>query len=121
MTKTKIKIKGVAFTSYIVKDIKAARQFYEEVIGLEVENNWNDRFIEYDIQGQTLAITDYGEAEGTSGTLWLEVENLDAVYADLKSQNIPIALELTETPGCFMVIVSDPSGNSLGLHQKKAN
>jgi predicted enzyme related to lactoylglutathione lyase len=122
-TTTNIKIKEVAFYFYPVKDMAQARQFYEGVLGLDVEANYEERFVEYNINGQTLALGQEGhgfEAGLPGSSIWLEVENMEQVLAVLKEKNVPIKTEPIETPVCRMAVVLDPSGNPIGLHQLKA-
>ena len=54
-----MKILDIAFTGYPVTDIKRARHFYEEVLGLTPSFLWGDEttaWIEYSIGSGTLAI-----------------------------------------------------------------
>lgn len=122
MAAPNIKIKEVAFYFYPVKDMAQARQFYEGILGLEVEANYEERFVEYNINGQTLALGQEGhgfEAGLPGGSIWLEVENIEQVVAELKAKNITLKMELTETPVCWMAVILDPSGNPIGVHQLK--
>ena len=44
-----------------------------------------------------------------------------AAVAHLRANAVPFVMEPMESPVCHMAIVSDPDGNSLMIHQRKAN
>ena len=44
-------IKEIAFTAYPVTDMARARAFYEGVLGLTVETNHGDKWVEYGLNG----------------------------------------------------------------------
>jgi predicted enzyme related to lactoylglutathione lyase len=114
--------KDVAFTVYPVKDVKAARPFYEDALGLTVTANWEDQWVEYDIGSGTLAITtaDAAHRAGTHGaTVGLEVVDFDATLEHLKTHAIPIVNGPFDSPACRGCIVRDPDGNEIILHAKK--
>jgi len=114
--------KDIAFTVYPVKDVKAARAFYETKLGLKVTANWEDQWVEYDIGSGTLAITtaDATHHAGAHGaTVGLEVVDLDAALARLKAGGVPIVNGPFDSPACRGCIIRDPDGNELILHAKK--
>ncbi len=61
-------VKSIAFTMYPVKDIVRARRFYEQDLGLTAARIFQDAWIEYDIDGQTFAITTLAEGINPSST-----------------------------------------------------
>ena len=74
--------KEVAFVAYPVKNVKAARAFYEGTLGLAVTANWQDQWVEYDIGPGTLAIVlaDEEHKPGAHGpSVGLEASNFDRV------------------------------------------
>jgi predicted enzyme related to lactoylglutathione lyase len=116
-------IKSIAFTVYPVTDVPRARKFYESVLGLKMGMNFNDVWVEYDIAGGTLAITNMmtgSKPGGTGAHISFEVDDIEASVKKLKAQNIPFVLELFDTPVCRMAAVADPDGNGIGLHQCKS-
>ncbi len=119
-----IKVKELAFVFYPVSDIAAARKFYEGFLGLktgmQVEFGPGQWWIEYDVAGQALAISN-AMPGAPAKSLALEVADLDAALKEAKSANIPIAQDVMEFPPCRMFIVKDPSGNEIYLHQRKAH
>jgi predicted enzyme related to lactoylglutathione lyase len=119
-----ITVKELAFVFYPVTDIPAARKFYEGFLGLptglQVEFSPGQWWIEYDIAGQALAISNAMPGSAAK-SLALEVADLDAARKEAQSADIPIAQDVMEFPPCRMFIVKDPSGNEVYLHQRKAH
>ena len=118
-----IQVKEVAFVFHPVTDIPRARKFYEEFLGLksgvQVEFGPGQWWIEFDIAGQALAISNAMPA-APSASLTLEVANLDASLAAARAAGVTIAFDVMEFPPCRMFAVKDPDGNQIGLHQRKA-
>lgn len=116
-------ITSIAFTVYPVKDMAAARRFYEDALGLKLGMNFQDAWVEYDVAGGTFAITNMDErhhAGANGAVVAFEVEDLDACVAALKGKGVPFVLEAIATPVCRLAIVSDPDGNEVILHRRNA-
>jgi predicted enzyme related to lactoylglutathione lyase len=118
-----IKVKEVAFVFHPVTDIARARKFYEEILGLkigvQVEITPGQWWIEFDIAGQALAVSN--AVPGTpASSLTLEVANLDEALAAVHAANIPLVFGVMEFPPCRLAAIKDPDGNQIGLHQRKA-
>jgi predicted enzyme related to lactoylglutathione lyase len=121
-----MKVIEIAFTGYPVTDVKRARQFYEVTLGLKPTKVFGDdkaAWVEYDIGPQTLAIgngaPDWKPSPG-GGSVGLEVEDFDAAVSQLKRSGTLFRLEPIQTPVCQMAVVSDPDGNSITIHKRKA-
>jgi predicted enzyme related to lactoylglutathione lyase len=118
-----MKINNIAFVGIPVTDVRRARKFYEEVLGLAVsEEMMGGKWIEYTVGGNTLAIANVGEEwtpsdQGTGAAL--EVENFDAAISELRSGGVRFAADPFETPCCHMAIVQDPDENKLIIHKLK--
>ena len=117
-------LKKVAFTMFPVKDTPRARSFYEGTLGLRVgSHSDNGVWTEYDLPGGgCLAITNFtGEqpSAAAGGTIAFEVEDLEALIADLKSKNVAFKSDIIESPVCRMSVCVDSEGNSILLHQLK--
>ena len=116
-----MKIKNIAFVGIPVTDMKRAREFYENVLGLTVSDDMmRGQWIEYAVGDDTLAIANVGEQwtpsnEGTSAAL--EVENLEEAIAELEQRKI--AYDKVDSPVCRMAIIEDPDGNKLIIHKLK--
>lgn len=117
-----MKIKKIAFVGVPVTDMQRAREFYEDVLGLQPDPEMTgEHWTEYSIGEGTLAIACVGEQwkpsnEGTSAAL--EVENLEAAIAELERRKI--AYDKVDSPVCRMAIIEDPDGNKLIIHKLKS-
>jgi predicted enzyme related to lactoylglutathione lyase len=120
-----MKVIEIAFSCYPVTDLKRAKQFYENTLGLKQTTIWGDdnqAWIEYDIGPSTLAITNYPSEWKPSpdgGGVALEVENFDTAIAELKKAGAKFRVEPMESPVCHMAVVFDPDGNSVCIHKRK--
>ena len=119
-----MKINNIAFVGIPVTDVRRARKFYEEVLGLAVSDEMmGGKWIEYTFGDNTLAIANVGGGwrpsdQGTGAAL--EVENFDEAIERLRNQGVPFAAEPFETPCCHMAVVQDPDGNKLIIHKLKS-
>jgi len=118
-----MKIKEIGFVAIPVTDIKRARSFYEEVLGLKASDEMmQGRWIEYDVGDDTLAIANVSDTwtpsdQGTGAAL--EVEDFDDAIKRLKDRQVPFVGEPFETPCCHMAVIQDPDGNKLIIHKLK--
>jgi predicted enzyme related to lactoylglutathione lyase len=122
----KITVKEVAFILHPVADIPRARDFYQKLLGLgtgmQVEFSPGVWWIEYDVAGVALAVTNLfpkGPAGGSS--LTLEVADLDSARAAIAAASTTVTSEITEYPPCRMFGITSPDGHSVIFHQRKAN
>ena len=119
-----IKVQKLAFVGIPVTDMKRARSFYEEVLGLRVaETMMGGQWVEYDLDNNTLAIANVGPQwtpsdQGTGAAL--EVDDFDGAVKWLKDQNVTFVIEAYESPCCWMAIVQDPDGNNIVIHKLKS-
>jgi predicted enzyme related to lactoylglutathione lyase len=121
-----MKIIDIAFFAYAVSDMKTARAFYEGVLGLtpnpEYDGSENAHWVEYDIGTATLGV-------GCAPGMWdpspkgasaaLEVDDFDAAVEAMKAKKIPIVMGPHDFPSCQMIVIADPDGNRITLHQRK--
>lgn len=116
----------VAFMFYAVTDLKRARRFYEETLGLKVgpiyAHGDDKAWVEYDLPGGgCLAISNMTPAKpgAGGGTIALEVSDREALVARLEKAGVTFASKHIPSPVCDMSIITDPDGNDLILHQLK--
>ena len=117
-----MKIKEIAFFGYPVSDVARARAFYQDVLGLKLlyahempDDKW---WIEYDIAGSALAISNTWSPSGKPGPgVALEVDDLDASLAEMKKAGVPVCHDVMSSPVCRFVTIADPDGNAIVLHQ----
>jgi len=118
-----MKIKAIGFVAIPVTDVKRARLFYEEILGLRVSDEMmGGQWIEYSVGDDTLAIASVGDRwtpsdQGTGAAF--EVEDFDEAIKRLKDRQVRFAAEPFETPCCHMAVVQDPDGNKLIIHKLK--
>ena len=118
-----MKIRNIAFVGIPVTDMKRAREFYEDVLGLKIgDQMMGGQWIEYVVGDDTLAIANVGEQwtpsdQGIAAAF--EVENFDEAIKHLKDRQVSFAAEPFETPCCHMAVVQDPDGNKLIIHKLK--
>jgi len=115
-------INRVAFTMYPVRDMAAARAFYEGTLGLTTSASATTPWVEYDLPGGgCFAITTVtgGEPSGAAGgTIAFEVDDIEALTATLRDAGVRLGSgELIKGPHCRMMPCFDPEGNSILLHQ----
>ena len=122
-----LKITEISFTCYPVKDMARARKFYEGVLGLKptmaIGEAGGMQWTEYDIGGGTLALgagaPDWNpRADGCS--VGLEVEDFDAAIARSAREKCEVHHGVFPTPVCHMAMISDPDGNTICIHKRKA-
>ena len=86
-------------------------------------NQGDKWWIEYDLPGGgCLALTNFTSEQpsaNSGGTVAFEVEDLDALIADLKSRKVEFKSDILDSPVCRMAVCLDSEGNSILLHQLK--
>jgi predicted enzyme related to lactoylglutathione lyase len=119
--------KKVAFTMFAVEDSARARAFYEVTLGLRRgSSSDNGVWTEYDLPGGgCLALFKHPDparrVRGSGGaSIAFEVEDLDALIAQLQAKGVSFKSEIIPSPVCRMSIIEDSEGNSIVLHQLKA-
>jgi predicted enzyme related to lactoylglutathione lyase len=118
-----MKIKAIGFVAIPVTDVKRARSFYEEVLGLRTSDEMmGGKWIEYAVGEDTLAIANVSDTwtpsdQGTGAAF--EVEDFNGAIGRLKDRHVRFAAEPFETPCCHMAVVQDPDGNKLIIHKLK--
>jgi len=118
-----MKIEGIGFVGIPVTNLKRARAFYEDVLGLKISDEMlGGKWIEYAVGEETLAIANISDtwkpSDQGAGPAF-EVENFDEAISRLKDRQVRFAAEPFETPCCHMAVVQDPDGNKLMIHKLK--
>jgi catechol 2,3-dioxygenase-like lactoylglutathione lyase family enzyme len=121
-------VTGVDFVSIPSNDIEAAREFYEQVLGLEASSVWQR-------PGE-----DAVGAEFETGTVTLALINCPGLGIPFTPASVPIALQVADVEAaraelrekgvefddtidsgvCHMAHFRDPDGNVLMLHHRYA-
>jgi len=116
-------IRKVAFTLYAVKDMAAARVFYEGALGLASAAGEKSPWVEYDLPGGgcfaiTTVMPDHQPSGSAGGMIAFEVEDIDALVAALRDRGVKLGAQaLIKGPHCRMMPCFDPDGNAMLLHQ----
>jgi predicted enzyme related to lactoylglutathione lyase len=113
-------IKRVNWLEIKVTDIKNATNFYRDVLGLKIKNEWSN-YVIFDLAGTaTLAIMLGGKKGRKEGApnIYLAVENVDEEYEKLKTKGV----NFVEPPkkqywGGYAALFADPDENLLYLTQ----
>jgi|SRR5262245_27008032 len=114
-------IKEIAFTGSSVTDMKRARAFYENILGLKLgEEMAGGKWIEYEVGGGTFAITNIDPKNSVGTAIAFEVDDMDATIDKLKQSGAKFLFDKSETPVCWIAIVYDPDGNKVVIHKRKA-
>jgi catechol 2,3-dioxygenase-like lactoylglutathione lyase family enzyme len=118
-----MQVERVDFVSFLTQDIKRAKRFYGEVLGLEIETE-GEHDMEFKAGQVTLDIFDPA-SQGqpfapTLGGLALRVPDVGAARAELESKGVEFDGETLDTGVCHMAFFHDPDGNALTLHRRYA-
>jgi catechol 2,3-dioxygenase-like lactoylglutathione lyase family enzyme len=109
--------------SFLTQDIPRAKQFYTEVLGLEVETE-GENDMEFRAGQVTLDIfkpASIGQAFAPSPAgLALRVPDVAAARAELEAKGVEFEGETLDTGVCHMAFFHDPDGNALMLHRRYA-
>jgi catechol 2,3-dioxygenase-like lactoylglutathione lyase family enzyme len=102
---TPIKIKELAFVCHPVADVARARAFYGDFLGLktglEVEFAPGLWWIEYDVAGVALAITNASPPTGAgASSVALEVADFEGTLAAVRAAGVSLSIRRTATPSC---------------------
>lgn len=117
-------ITGLDFVYLPVSDMERAKRFYREVVGLAAIDAGTGAWQEYDLGGPALALVDaahYGmPAEPvTTGAVAIATHAFDQDAQRLEAQG-RLKQPPCDSPSCHAAFASDPEGNAIVLHQRKA-
>ena len=119
----------MAVARYIVDDVDEALTFYTEVLGFELVKRWGPPFASIGKDDLQLWISGPGTsarkampggedpAPGGWNRIVVEVADLEAVVAELRSRGATFRNEPLEGPGGTQVLIEDPSGNPIEVFQ----
>jgi len=80
--------------TFHVSDFKEAVVFCENVLGFRKKSQWHNYAV-FDLCGMMLGLESGGETGGKSGLpdTYLQVDNVDEVYRDLKGKGVEFLIE----------------------------
>lgn len=117
---SKISTNGFDFVMYLVKDLKRARAFYEELFELKTGDFNSDGFVEYalpDGNAFALAVAP-GDAHMQCGGIMFGVPDAEAAIARIKELGGTLFANYGGD-SCTSGWCADPDGNGFGVHQRK--
>ena len=114
-------VEHVDFVSFLTADIPRAKEFYSNVLGLELETE-SESDMEFRAGQVTLDIIDPSSigqpfAPSPAG-LALRVADVDEARAELEAKGVVFDGETIETSVCKQAWFKDPDGNALMLHRR---
>jgi catechol 2,3-dioxygenase-like lactoylglutathione lyase family enzyme len=116
-----VHVERVDFVSFLTQDIKRAKEFYAETLGLEIESE-GEADMEFRCGQVTLDVFDPSSigqpfAPSPAG-LALRVPDVDAARAELEAKGVVFDGETIQTSVCRQAWFKDPDGNALALHRR---
>jgi catechol 2,3-dioxygenase-like lactoylglutathione lyase family enzyme len=116
-----MQVEHVDFVSFLTQDIARAKEFYSDVIGLELETE-GDSDMEFRAGQVTLDIFDPSSigqpfAPSPAG-LALRVADVDAARGELEAKGVVFDGDTIQTNVCKQAWFKDPDGNALMLHRR---
>jgi catechol 2,3-dioxygenase-like lactoylglutathione lyase family enzyme len=129
MTTSTQLVTGVDFVSVPTKDLPAAREFYENVLGLEPSKLWQrpgqePLGAEFETGTVTIALIaceQVGiEFQPNKVPIAFQVDDVEAARAELESRGVTFQGDTIDSGVCHQAIFQDPDGNSLDLHHRYA-
>jgi catechol 2,3-dioxygenase-like lactoylglutathione lyase family enzyme len=114
-------VEHVDFVSFLTADIPRAKEFYSDVLGLELETE-SESDMEFRAGQVTLDIFDPSSigqpfAPSPAG-LALRVADVDEARRELEAKGVVFDGETIETSVCKQAWFKDPDGNALMLHRR---
>jgi len=120
-------IRQIDYTVIFARDLQAMRHFYETVMEFPLLRVLSERWIEYRVGANTLALTVHGPRFGggppAAGTLSLQLAFRVAppivaqCAAALEAKGVDLILPLTDHPwGHRTIFFRDPDGNVLEIY-----
>jgi catechol 2,3-dioxygenase-like lactoylglutathione lyase family enzyme len=116
-----IQVERVDFVSVLTQDIRRAKEFYADTLGLELESE-GENDMEFRCGHVTLDVFDPSSigqpfAPSPAG-LALRVADVDAARAELEAKGVVFDGDTIMTSVCKQAWFKDPDGNALMLHRR---
>ncbi|MDA0353264.1 MAG: VOC family protein [Chloroflexi bacterium] len=119
----------MAVSRYIVDDVDEALTFFTEVLGFELIQRWGPPFASIGKGDQQLWLSGPGTSArkpmpdgaapvpGGWNRIVVEVDDLEAVVAQLRARGATFRNEPLAGPGGTQILIEDPSGNPIEVFQ----
>ena len=118
-------VTGTDFIAVPTQDIDKAKEFYENVLGLERSKQWGEMpAYEFETGSLTIAVMQsdaFGiEFQRHSHPIALHVADVAASRAELEGKGVTFVADTMDSGVCHMAHFRDPDGNALMLHSRYA-
>jgi catechol 2,3-dioxygenase-like lactoylglutathione lyase family enzyme len=129
MSTTTTIVTGVDFVSVPCNDLPAAREFYENVLGLEASSVWQRPGheavgAEFETGTVTLALLNCPGLNipfsANPAPIAFQVGDVPVARAELESRGVTFDDDMIDSGVCHMAHFRDPDGNVLMLHHRYA-
>lgn len=122
-------IQGLWGVRYQVKDVHRSIEFYTNVLGFKLDQQFLPAFGQVSVGNLKLVLSGPGasgsrplpagrtQEPGGSNRVVLEVNDLPAVVAELEKRGARFRNDLEKGPGGSQIQVEDPDGNPIELFQ----
>ena len=116
-----MQVRGSDFVMYYVSDLERSLKFYRDILGMTVEGQYGEDWVELTATPTTLALCgpDGGESRAGGASIGLAVDDVAAAVDELKGKDVKVVWGKGESPVCHFAIIHDPDGNNVVLHQRK--
>jgi len=120
-------IRQIDYTVIFVRDMEAMRHFYGSVMEFPLQRTLSDKWIEYRIGANTLALAAYGglfnDPPPPQGVLSMQLafrvapDMVAQCAAALEGKGVKLSLPLTDHPfGHRTIFFRDPDGNVIEIY-----
>ncbi len=116
-----IKVRGVDFFMFNVRNMKRAKKFYQGLFGLKKGGEFNDYWSEFATEPVVLALCGAGNRSKWfgPGAVALAVDDVYKAVEVCRQHGAKILAEPVTTSVCHMAFIADPDGNRICLHARK--
>ena|ERR687885_2823719 len=126
-----MKVRAVDFVVYHVPDMRQAKQFYGQTLGLARGGEYTSSWAEFATEPATLCLRTTHLSPGEAArnpqqrkwvdapAVALAVDDVYAAVEELRAKGVQILVEPWETNVCYKAFIADPFGNPICLHQRK--
>jgi len=125
-------VKGLRGVRYQVRDVSRSVAFYTRHLGFKLEHEKLPAFAQVSVGDLKLILSGPGasgsrpmpdgvrQEPGGWNRVVLEVKDLPARIAELKSASVPLRNEMEVGPGGRQILLQDPDGNPIELFEPAA-
>ncbi len=99
-------------------NLEESKKFYSEVLGLPTKFDYNQQgMIAFKVGNEepAIIIKDKNKFPNIQPAIWIEVENVRAIYPELIKKGVEFLSEPFKIRTGWAVEFTDPSGNLLGI------